>query len=305
MSKLARATAGAFIPGRRTPVTTVRRDLEGKTVVFTGGTDGMGLVAVRLLAEMNATLCVLGRNPEKTERVVDAANRLAGEARAFGVACDLASLASVRACAATLLESCSRIDLLVNCAGMTPWERKLSADGFEMSWAVNHLGHFLLTVLLLDRLKRSAPARVVNLSSAMERLGHIHFDDLQLERNWSRTRSYAQAKLAMNMTTIALARRLEGTGVTVNALNPGFIRTALLRDFRGPMRVWGRVVMQRIASPPEVGAERIIRVALSPEYEGVTGRYIYEDEVGLPNAEALDDDIVERVWSLSREAVGT
>ncbi|WP_420438762.1 hypothetical protein [Candidatus Palauibacter sp.] len=104
------------------------------------------------------------------------------------------------------------------------------------------------------------------------------------------------------MTTIAFARRLEGTGVTVNALNPGYIHSALLRDFRGSMRIWAQV-MRWLASPPEVGAERIIRVALSPEYEGVTGQYIHEDEIRPPNEEALDDAVVERVWSLSREAM--
>jgi NAD(P)-dependent dehydrogenase (short-subunit alcohol dehydrogenase family) len=262
----------------------------------------MGRVAAQRLAEMNATLYILGRNPEKTRRVVDDLNRLTEEERAFGISCDLASLASVRACAAALLETCPSIDLLVNCAGTAVWERKISPDVFEMNWAVNYLGPFLLTGLLLDRIKESAPARIVHLSSAMESSGHIHFDDLQLTCNWTALKAVAQAKLATNMATIALARRLEGTGVTVNALHPGLIRTAPMRDVRGWIRVC-QPLMRWFASPPEVGAERIIRVALAAEYEDVTGRYVYEDGIRPPNGEALDDAAVERLWLLSEEAV--
>ena len=287
---------------RKHPVESVQRDLTGMTVVFTGGTDGMGRVAVGRLAKMNATLFILGRNPEKTARTVDELNRLVGEERASGLTCDLGSLASVRTCAATLLEQGPRINLLVNCAGANIYERTVNSDGYEMNWAVNYLGPYLLTHLLLDSIRESAPARIVNLSSATEIWGRIHFGDLQLTRNWSLFKSYAQAKLATNMATIALARRLEGTGVTVNALNPGFIRTALLRDITGIQKI-SRPVMNRFASPPEVGAERILTVALSPRYDSVSGKYIYEDAIRPPNKEALDDAIVERLWPLTQEAI--
>lgn len=302
MFDVAWSVARDMFRARRRPVTTVRRDLAGTTVVFTGGTDGMGRVAAMRLVEMGATLHLLGRDPEKTRRAVEALNRLAGEERAFAAACDLASLASVRACAATLLEACPSINLLVNCAGINTRRRRLSPDGHELNWAVNHLGPFVLTALLLERIRASAPARIVNLSSAMVRAGSIDFDDLQLTRDWSSLKGYAQAKLAMNGTTVALARRLEGSGVTVNALNPGFIRTALLRDFRGAMRIW-QLIMHRVASPPEVGAERIVRVALSPEYEGVSGRFFDEDTLCPPGAHTPDNDAIERLWTLSQEAV--
>ena len=286
---------------RRYPVEAVQRDLSGAHVVFTGGTDGMGRVAVGRLAQMNANLHILGRNPEKTARTVDELNRLNNGGRAFALPCDLSSLSSVRDCASTLLEQCPRIDVLVNCAGVNSWERRVSADGHEMNWAVNYLGPFLLMQLLLERIKASAPARIVNLSSETEVIGHIHFDDLQLARNWTALRSYAQAKLATNMATIALARRLDGMSVTVNALNPGFIRTALLREIKGVKRIW-KPLMNWLASPPEVGAERILTVALSPRYEGVSGQYVNEDAVRQPNKEALDDAVVERLWALSQEA---
>ena len=302
MFDVAFSVARDMIRSRRRPVTAVRRGLSGMTAVFTGGTDGMGRVAAMRLVEMGATLHLPGRDPEKTRCAVEALNRLAGEERAFAADCDLASLKSVRACATGLLEVCPRIDLLVNCAGINTRQRTVSPDGYELNWAVNHLGPFVLTALLLERIRASAPARIVNLSSAMVRAGRIDFDDLQLTRGWSSLKGYAQAKLALNGTTVALARRLENTGVTVNALNPGFVRTALLRDFRGATRIW-QVIMSRVASPPEVGAERIVRVAVSPEYESVSGRFFDEDKLCPPGAHVPDDDAIERLWELSQEAV--
>ncbi|MCY4191302.1 MAG: SDR family oxidoreductase [Rhodospirillaceae bacterium] len=302
MFDVAFSVARDMIRSRRRPVTAVRRDLSGMTAVFTGGTDGMGRVAAMRLVEMGATLHLPGRDPEKTRYAVEALNRLAGEERVFAADCDLASLKSVRACAAGLLEVCPRIDLLVNCAGINMRQRTVSPDGYELNWAVNHLGPFVLTALLLERIRASAPARIVNLSSAMVRAGRIDFEDLQLTRGWSSLKGYARAKLALNGTTVALARRLENTGVTVNALNPGFVRTALLRDFRGAMRIW-QVIMSRAASPPEVGAERIVRVAVSPEYESVSGRFFDEDKLCPPGAHVPDDDAIERLWELSQKAV--
>ncbi len=296
---MAMGVARDMILSRRRPVSVFRRDLAGKTVVFTGGTDGMGRVAAMRLVEMGATIRLAGRNPGKTAEAVAALNEIAGEERAFAVACDLASLASVRACAAELLGACPRIDLLVNCAGINTRRRMLSPDGNELNWAVNFLGAQVLTALLLERIRASAPARVVNVSSAMVRAGRIDFDDLQMTRDWTSGKAYAQAKLATNAATLALARQLEGEGegVTAHALNPGFIRTALLRDFRGPMRIW-QWVMNWMASPPEVGAERIVRVALSPEYEAVSGQFIDEDTVCPPGSYVPDDESTARLWAL-------
>ena len=288
--------------GKRRPAERVQRDLTGTQVVFTGGTDGMGNLAVRRLAQMNASLFIVGRNPDKTEKTVEGLNQAAGMSRAVGVECDLGSLDSVRACAAALLEQCPRIDVLVNCAGVIVWERILSPDGYEMTWAVNYLGPHLLTQLLLGRLKESAPARIVNLSSSAASSGRIHFDDLQLERGWGALRAYSQAKLATNMATRALARRLEGTGVTVNALHPGLTRTSLVRDASGVRRVWP-LVMNAFGSPPEVASERILAAALSPRYDGVSGQYIYEDAIRQHDKAALDDAAVERLWSLSEESL--
>ncbi|MDA8017148.1 MAG: SDR family NAD(P)-dependent oxidoreductase [Thermoanaerobaculia bacterium] len=282
------------------------QDLTGKTVVFTGGTDGMGRVAVEKLAKMGAGLVVLGRSESKSKAVVDAINQATEPGRAQYVHCDLASQASVRRCADEVLQRCPEIHVLVNCAGANFAERRMTEDGMEVAWAVNHLGGFLLTHLLLDRLKESAPSRIVHLSSATEKYGHIHLDDLSLERNWATLRSYAQAKLALNMCTRKMARELEGTGVTVNALNPGWIKTEVAygRDIKGWRKIIGGILTTIFGHPREVGADRIVTMSIAPQYEGVSGEFIYEDYVKQPNPEALDDELVEKVWNLSMSQVG-
>jgi len=279
-------------------------DLNGKTVVFTGGTDGMGKVAVEKLAAMGATIMLLGRSKEKTLGVVSELNRIANAENTHYVQCDLASQDSIRDAAEIILEKCQRIDLLINCAGANFGNRTLTDNGHEMTWAVNHLAPFLLSNLLLERIKESSPSRIVNLSSATEKSGHIHFEDLQLEKGWSTFKSYTQAKLAMNMCTRKMAKVLEGSGVTVNALNPGFIKTNLLRSLKGWELIVGVPYMFFFASKPEVGADRILRVVLSKEYENVSGQFVDEDAIRDPNPEAMNDDLVERVWNISLKQIG-
>jgi NAD(P)-dependent dehydrogenase (short-subunit alcohol dehydrogenase family) len=278
-------------------------DLRGKIVVFTGGTDGMGKAAVKKLAAKGATIFLLGRNKEKTIAVISELNEIAGKKNTNYVHCDLASQKSIREAAKLILERCEKIDLLINCAGIQPGaDRKVTIDGFELNWAVNHLGPFLLTNLLLNKIKESAPARIVNLSSATEKNGHIHIDDLQLKDNWSMLKAYPQAKLAMNMCTRKMAKELTGTGVAINALNPGFIKTNLLNNgLKGWGKIAGALYMYIAASKPEIGGDRILRLALSKEFEGVSGKFIYEDVVRDPNPEALDNKIVEKIWAISKE----
>ncbi|MEM9462551.1 MAG: SDR family oxidoreductase [Myxococcota bacterium] len=302
-----RLILASLLPQRRAPdprhaLPEADKRLSGRTIVFTGGTDGMGRVAVQMLYEMGATVVLLGRDDAKGQRVT-AEIESSGRAGAVGFQrCDLSSMTSVRRCAARILADYDRVDVLVNCAGANVASRRLTKDGFEANWAINFLGPFLLTNLLLDRIVQSAPARIVNLSSAGEAMGHIHFEDLQLERGFTVEGAYAQAKLAINMFTIDLARRLRGTGVTVNALNPGFIKSNLLREHKG-FRALSRPMMRMVASPPEVGADRIVRLAISSEYEGVSGEFVYEDTVRPPNAEAEDPDIVARLMRVSEGAV--
>lgn len=280
-------------------------DLSDKTIVFTGGTDGMGKAAVKNLAGRGATIMLLGRNREKTMAVVNELNKMAGKENTHYVPCDLASQKSIRDAADTILDKCPKIDVLINCAGMNAGERKITEDGYEMNWAVNHLGPFLLTNLLLDRIKETSESKIVNLSSATESWTKMNFKDLQYNKDWRAGRTYAQAKLATNIWTRRIAKELDGTGVTVNALNPGFIKTNLLNNgLKGWRRAVGAVYMYISASKPEVGSDRILRVALSDEYENVSGKFIYEDKIKHPNPQALDDEIVEKVWAISKEHAG-
>ncbi|MCL3781303.1 SDR family NAD(P)-dependent oxidoreductase [Prolixibacteraceae bacterium JC049] len=282
----------------------LNKDLSDKTVVFTGGTDGMGKAAVEKLAAKGATIMLLGRSKEKTIAVVNELNNIAGKENATYVPCNLASQQSIRNAATIILAQCPQIDILINCAGINAGARKITEDKMEMSWAVNHLAPFLLNHLLLDRLKKSAPARIINLSSATEKYGNISLDDIQLVKNWSTFRSYTQAKLVMNMCTRKMAKELVGTGVTVNALNPGFIKTNLLRDLKGWESIIGIPYMLLCASKPEVGGDRILRMALSDEYEDISGQYIYEDTIRAPNPKALDEQLVDKVWEISKNHVG-
>ena len=279
-------------------------DLNGKTIVFTGGTDGMGKVAVTKLAKMGATIMLLGRNEAKTKAIVSELNAISKKENTHYIHCDLASQESIRKAANTILDTCSKINYLINCAGINVATRQVTKEGYEKNWAINHLGAFLLTNLLLERVKESAPARIINLSSAMEKYGHIRFDDLQTVHKWSLLKTYSQAKLAMNMCTRKMAKELKGSGVTVNALNPGFIKTNLLRDHSGWTALIGVPYMFFFASKPEVGGDRILRLALSKEFEGVTGKFIFEDAERDPNSEALEELLVEKVWEISKQHVG-
>ena len=279
------------------------RDLAGKTVVFTGGTDGMGRVAVERLASMGADICLLGRNMAKTRRVVSELEEAGHGGRLAIVECDLGSLDSVRKAASDVLGQGGRIDLLINCAGANVTERRLTPEGFEMNFAVNYLGPFLLTELLLDRVRATPSARIVNLTSATQKLGRLDFDDLHRKRNWSLLVTYAQAKLCMIMHARDVAGRLEGSGVTINCLNPGYIKSALTRDAKGLERAF-ITLFGRLAAPAWVGGERIVAAALDRRYDGVSGKYIYEDMLHAPNPEAMDDAKVARLLRLSREMTG-
>ncbi|MCT4634238.1 MAG: SDR family NAD(P)-dependent oxidoreductase [Firmicutes bacterium] len=277
--------------------------VKDKIVVFVGGTDGMGRIAFEDLANSGAEIFLLGRTPNKTKKVIHEVTQKTGNKRIHHVVCDLSLKESVRHAANEVAKSCSHIDYLINCAGANIFEHIITSEGHELSWATNHLGPFLLTNLLLDHLKKAPKARIVNLSSAMQGLGRIDFDIIEKNKPTSSANRYGMAKLSMIMCTQELAKELEGTNVTINALNPGFINTNLMRRAKGLMmipQIWSRL----FASPPRVGAERILTLVTSNEYEGVSGKFIYEDYIREPNKQALDLDLVRRVYSVSRKQVG-
>ena len=275
-----------------------------KTIVITGASDGIGLEASTQLARQGHHLVMVGRNPSKLTAAV---KRVRGEnpgARVESFVCDFASQANVRELADQLLAAYPRIDVLVSNAGTVFDKRSVTADGVESTFAVNHLAGFLLIELLLDRIVASAPARIVITSSVGHFSGTMDFDDLGFERGYAIMRAYGRSKLANVLHTRHLARRLEGTGVTVNCLHPGAVATNIWSGapwFARPvLEIWKRVAMVS----PATGGERLAFLATSPEVEGRTGGYYEQNRLKEPSDLARDDAVGERLDQVSRELVG-
>lgn len=279
-------------------------DLTGKVMLVTGATDGIGKVTILELARRGATVVGVGRNPEKCAAVEKEVRAVAVNPAVEFIVGDLSSQKDVRAVAETFLRDHRRLDVLVNNAGGIIYERKVSVDGIEMTWALNHLGYFLLTNLLLDVLKSSAPSRIVSVSSGAHRFGKINFDDLQSTKGYSSWRVYGQSKLANILFSNELARRLEGTGVTSNALHPGLVASRFGRSGNSPMTTLVGWFQGAAAITPEQGAQTSIFLATSPEVEGVTGLYFEKCKPVKPSAAALDVETARRLWQVSEEMVG-
>ena len=269
------------------------RDAAQATVLVTGATDGLGRRVARELAGMGATVLLHGRNPERLEATLEELRGETGSEKLGSYLADLSSLGEVRGLAERVLSEQDRLDVLVNNAGIISRGREESGDGHELTFAVNYLSHFLLTGLLLPLLRESAPARVVNVASAGQ--SPIDFDDPMLERGYDAMRAYSQSKLAQVMFTFELAGRLSGIGVTANALHP-----ASLMDTKMVHDTFGYTM-----STVEEGAEAVVRLAVSPELEGVTGRYFDGTREGRANRQAYDLQARRRLWALSEELCGS
>jgi NAD(P)-dependent dehydrogenase (short-subunit alcohol dehydrogenase family) len=283
-------------------------DMHGKTVVITGGNSGIGFETAAALSAMGARVIVTARNADKGRTAVAALNdRVQGGEPIQLVVFDLGDLASVRRGAAEILEQAPRLDVLVNNAGLVQTLRSETVDGFETTFAVNHLGPFLLTNLLLDRLVESAPARIVNVAStahAAARHG-VPFDDLQTTGRYRAMRVYGQSKLANMLFTLELARRLACTGVTANSLHPGTVRTGYGADgdARGLLAFGIKIASPFFLSPAK-GARTSVFLASSPEVEGVSGEYFVKCKARQPKRWAQDADAAARLWRVSEELVG-
>ena len=276
--------------------------LKGKTVLVTGATNGIGLVTARELARMEAQVTILSRSPQKCAAVAESIKAATGNPVEF-IAADLSSLAGIMHAAATFKQRHTRLHVLVNNAGAVFFRRQLSPDGYEMSFALNHLNYFLLTNLLLDLLKASAPARIVNVSSDAHVGGSIDFDDLQGEKHYQGMRAYGQSKLANVLFTYELARRLEGSGVTANALHPGFIHTGFASN-NGFIYKFGMNLVGLFIRKPAQGAQTSIYLASSPDVEGVTGRYFMDCRPAESSLLSHDQDLAKRLWQVSLELTG-
>lgn len=282
--------------------------MKDKICLITGATAGIGKATALQLASMGATVIGVGRNPARCESAAAHIRRVTGNHNVEFALADLSSQKQIRALAANLLEKYPRLDVLINNAGAFHLTRQLSVDGIEMTFALNHLGYFLLTALLLDLLWQSAPARIVNVSSAAHYSGRLALDDLQLTRNYSGWQAYANSKLANVLFTFELARRLEGTGVTANALHPGWVATGFAHNnFRGllwPIRPFYWLFQKLTALTPEQGADTIVYLAASPALEGITGKFFIHRRETRAAAAAYDLETARRLWQLSEAMTG-
>lgn len=283
--------------------------MTGKIVMVTGATNGIGEVTAHDLARQGATVIVVSRNQTKLENTVNKIKSATSNDNVSWMQADLSSMASIRDLAAQFHEQYDRLDVLVNNAGAYFNDRKLSVDGYEMTFALNHLNYFLLTHLLLDTLKQAAEkegeARIVNVSSGAHfgaRNG-VNFEALPLKEKYSGFGAYGESKLMNIMFTFELARRLEGTNVTTNALHPGFVRTGFGQGNGGILTVIMKA-MQVFALSSEDGAQTSIHLAASPEAKGITGKYWDKKQVKDSSAASKDVAAQQRLWTLSEEFTG-
>ncbi|GAA4412898.1 SDR family oxidoreductase [Fodinibacter luteus] len=276
--------------------------MTGRTVLVTGATGGIGLATAAGLAGLGARVGIVGRDAARSEAAANQVRESGGQVDVF--VADMSAQHQVRRLADEVLDAYPRLDVLVNNVGGYWATRHVTVDGLEHTFAVNHLAPFLLTNLLLERLRASAPARVVTVSSGAQAMGSIDFADLQGERDYSGQRAYNQSKLANVMFTYELARRLAGSGVTANALHPGVVRTNFGReDSKGWMRLMLPVVRPFMKSP-ERGAATSVHLASSPDVEGVTSRYFANSRPRASSRASQDAVAAARLWDVSAELVG-
>ena len=276
-------------------------EIAGRVCVVTGASGGIGRATAVELARRGATVAIVVRSREKGEAVLAELRRANPSAEPRRVLADLSSPAEVRRAADELLAAFPAIHVLVNNAAVYTRKRQVTPDGIEVQWATNHLAPFLLTNLLLPRLRESAPARVVTVSSGAHGAGRLAWDDLELARGrYSGWKQYANTKLANLLFARELARRTEGTGVTSNALHPGVIATDLLLKGFPPIRLF-----RRWMKTPEEGARTSVYLATSPEVAGVSGRYFIDSRpVATLKANAADDEAARTLWEVSARQVG-
>lgn len=279
------------------------KDLTGITYLITGATAGIGLATARALAKRGATTVMVGHHPEKDRDIIAEVQREAGHALVRYMQADLASQDAVRELASDFKRQHTRLDGLINNVGGFFPQRRLSPDGIEMTFALNHLNVFLLTQLLLDVLQASAPARIVNVASDAHRSAELDFENLEGERGYRAFRAYARSKVAMLLFTYELARRLEGTGVTVNAMHPGFVATNLYRHY-GWLSKLIEPIVRVFARSPEEGARTVVTLAASPDVEGVSGTYFVDNAPVQSSPATYDEEAARRLWEISLEMTG-
>jgi NAD(P)-dependent dehydrogenase (short-subunit alcohol dehydrogenase family) len=279
-------------------------DLTGKFVLVTGGTGGIGKATAIGLAARGARVGITGRERVRGEEAAEEIRRASGNPDVDLFPVDMSAQAEVRRLARQVLDAYAHLDVLVNNVGGSWAHRHVTIDGLEHTFALNHLAPFLLTNLLLDRLRASAPARIVTVSSGAQSMGRIDFGDLQHERGYSGPRAYSQSKLANVMFTYELARRLDGTGVTATVLHPGVVRTRFGAEDQSRLFKVLTPVIRLLLKSPARGAATSIYLASSPEVEGVSGRYFASGRPKTSNKSSYDTAAAARLWRVSAELVG-
>lgn len=279
-------------------------NMDGKIVLGTGATSGIGYYAAREITRMGAWVIVHGRSQEKCLAAVRSIKAETGSEKLSTLAADLSSQAQIREAAQDFYKSHDHLDVLVNNAGAFFLFRRLSVDGIEMTFAVNHLAYFLLTNLLLEALKASSSARVVNVSSGSHLGQQLDFDDLQFKRFYRPMQAYGRSKLANILFTYELTRRLEGSHITANALTPGMVATDIWKKVVPWMNPLITPVMERIGQPPLQGAQTTIYLATSAEVEGVSGRYFAHEHEVRSSPESYDKEAGKQLWQVSLQMVG-
>jgi NAD(P)-dependent dehydrogenase (short-subunit alcohol dehydrogenase family) len=269
-----------------------------KIGLITGANSGIGKATATALAAQDASIVMICRDRGKGEAARAEICRKTGNERVDLLIVDLSQQSEIRGVAREVRAKYPKLHVLINNAGAWNSDRLMTPDGFETTWAVNHLAYFLLTMELLDLLKASVPARIVNLSSDWHKLGHINFDDLQFEHGYGGSKAYGQSKLANIIFTYELARRLQGTGITVNCLHPGGVNTNFFTGLKGLTGIITRLNRPLMRSP-EKGAETVIWLATSSEVEGITGKYFFDCHEIKSSRESYDPEIARKLWEIS------
>jgi len=280
-------------------------DMSGRTCMITGASNGIGRAAAMELARLGASTVLVCRDRQRGERTVEEIRRVSGNDDVSLLIADLSSQAEIRTVAAEFLASDRSLHVLLNNAGVMNFRREETVDGIETTFAVNHLAYFLLTELLLERLKQSAPARIVSVASDAHAQsgGRLDFDDLESRKRYSLIRVYGKSKLANILFTRELARRLAGTGVTANCLHPGFVGSGFARN-NGILGSVGMTLLRPFARSPEKGAESSVYLCCSPEVETVSGQYFFNCKSRAPKDFACNDEDAKRLWDVSMQMSG-
>lgn len=277
--------------------------MNGKRVLITGGNTGMGLASAKALAQKGAHVIITSRNNERGINAVREINDYSGHASAEMMLCDLASLESIRAFCQAFISRWQTLDVLINNAGVVETKRSETTDGFEKTIGVNHLGPFLLTNLLLDKIKAAPQGRIIMVSSGAHKWGRIDFEDPHLKKEYSVWKAYGQSKLANILFALSLDQRLSGTPVTVNSLHPGAVSTSL-----GVNRETGfgrgiHAVLRPFFQTSEEGAATAVYLASSPEAASVSGKYFENMQPIVPSNTALDRNLAEDLWKWSEKEI--